>query len=247
MKLQSMIVPPLLLLTVVALRASDNASLPDANAVMTTMLQRDVQRRAALEGYRGMRRYILENSRMQKHAEVLAQVESDTDGTKHFTVVDEEGWKAANKHVFRKMIETEGEASRPEVAVRTCLCPENYAFHTVGSEAVDGRPAFVIEIAPRRREERLFAGRIWVDAEDYALIRAEGKPSKNPSFWIHSVHFVHTYQKAGPFWFPSTTESISEVRIFGATKVTINYFNYSPKSQQLRQTAGVQPQLSATR
>ena len=53
---------------------------------------------------------------------MLTQVESDADGTKHFEVVDEQGWKAAYKHVFRKMLESEAEASRPELRVKTCLC-----------------------------------------------------------------------------------------------------------------------------
>ncbi len=247
MKLQWLILSPLLVFAASALHAANDDPLPNANTVMVTVLERDAQRRATLEGYRGMRRYTLENDRMRKHAELLAQVESDVDGTKHFEVVDEEGWKAADKHVFRKMIASEAEASRPEINLRTCLCSENYEFQMVGSEPINGRQAFVVDINPRRQEERLFAGRIWIDAEDYALVRAEGKPAKNPSFWIRSVHFVHTYHKAGSFWFPSTTESVSEVRIFGPTKVTINYFGYSPKSQQSPQTACVQPQSTAAR
>ena len=247
MKMPAIVLSPLLVFTAIALQAADSDPLPDANTVIVTMLQRNAARRSALEGYRGMRRYTLENGRMRKHAEMLAQVESDPDGTKHFEVLDEEGWKAAYKHVFRKMIESEAEASRPEINVRTCLCSDNYEFHMVGSEPVAGRPAYVITVKPRRHEERLFAGRIWIDEADYALVRAEGSPAKTPSFWISSVHFVHTYHKAGLFWFPSATESVSEVRIFGTTKVTINYFNYSPKLQQPSETASELPQRAAVK
>ncbi len=247
MKIPAIILSPLLAFTAIAIQAADSDPLPDANAVIVTMLQRNAERRIALKGYRGMRRYTLENGRMRKHAEMLAQVESDIDGTKHFEVVDEEGWKAAYRHVFRKMIESEAEASRPEINVRTCLCSDNYEFHMVGSEPVAGRPAYVIDVKPRRDEERLFAGRIWIDAADHALVRAEGSPAKTPSFWISSVHFVHTYHKAGPFWFPSATESVSEVRIFGTTKVTINYFNYSPKLQQPSEAASELPQSMAVK
>jgi hypothetical protein len=42
------------------------------------------------------------------------------------------------------------------------------------------------------------------------------------------VQFTHTYQKSGPFWFPASTESVTEVRIFGSTSLTINYFDYTP-------------------
>jgi hypothetical protein len=106
--------------------------------------------------------------------------------------------------------------------------------------------AYAIDIVPKRREERLFAGRIWIDAEDYALVRAEGKPAKNPSFWTRSVHFVHKYQKRGPFWFPVSTESVTEVRIFGSTRVTIDYFDYKPNPLQGPETAGGAPRGPVT-
>ena len=51
------------------------------------------------------------------------------------------------------------------------------------------------------------------------------------------MHFVHTYQKSGPFWFPVSTESVTEVRIFGSTSLTINYFDYTPNSLQTPETA----------
>jgi hypothetical protein len=83
----------------------------------------------------------------------------------------------------------------------------------------------------------LFEGRVWIDAQDYAVARIEGEPAKSPSFWIRGVHFVHTYQKSGPIWFPLATESTTEVRIFGATTLTIEYFDYTPNLQPSPDTA----------
>jgi hypothetical protein len=42
------------------------------------------------------------------------------------------------------------------------------------------------------------------------------------------VHFVHAYEKSGPFWFPLTTESVTDARLFGTTDLTIQYFEYKP-------------------
>ena len=44
-------------------------------------------------GYTGKREYVLENHRMDKHAEMQVIVTCDADGTKHFEVVSEGGWK----------------------------------------------------------------------------------------------------------------------------------------------------------
>jgi hypothetical protein len=157
-------------------------------------------------------------------------VQGDPDGTKHFEVVSEEGWKAAHKHVLRKMLESETETSRPEMRANAKLNLENYDFEVVGTEHVADHTAFVLEITPKRKEKYLFRGRIWVDAEDYALVRAEGSPAKKPSFWTKSIHFVQIYQKNGPLWFPLSTQSITEAHLFGTTDVSIEYFAYAPKT-----------------
>ena len=184
-----------------------------------------------------MRRYVLENDRMNKHAEMLVRVKGDADETKHFEVVSEEGWEAAQKHVLQRMLAKESEASSPEMRLKARLSPENYEFHMAKTALLGDRIAYVIDVVPRRRDERLFEGQIWIDAQDYALAKVEGKPAKNPSFWTTSVHFVHTYQKSGPFWFPASTESVTDVRIFGATSLTIHYFDYTPNLPQTTETA----------
>jgi hypothetical protein len=226
-----------LLVNTVAFSAPAAVSLPSADSVVARMLAQNAQRQTQLDGYRGMREYVLENHRWHKRAEMLVRVEGDADETKHFEVVSEMGWKAAQKHVLRKILASEAEASSPEIHNETRLSPENYKFRMATTAFLGNRLAYVIEVVPKRRDERLFEGRIWIDVQDYALARVEGKPAKNPSFWIRSIHFVHTYHKSGPFWFPASTESVTEVRIFGATSLTIRYYNYVPNSQETPEVA----------
>jgi outer membrane lipoprotein-sorting protein len=209
--------------------ADHSASPPTAEEIVARMAAYDLQRQASIAGYAGMRRYVLENRNLQKHAEMLVRVEGDQDGTKHFDVVSEEGWKAANTHVLRKMLESESETSSPELRATAKVNSKNYDFVFIGTEQLADRLAFVLEITPKRKEKYLFRGRIWVDAEDYALVRAEGNPAKSPSFWTKSTHFVHVYQKSGPLWFPLSTESVTEAHIFGSTEVSIQYFDYAAK------------------
>lgn len=219
-----------LLTTSSAIAADNSGPLPTAEEIVTRMGSRDLQRQVSMEGYAGMRRYVLENQHLHKRAEMLVQVQGDPDGTKHFEVVSEEGWKAAHKHVLRKMLESESDTSGPDMRAKTKLNPENYEFEIIGTEAVADRTAYVLEIKPKRKDKYLFRGRIWVDTEDYALVRAEGNPAKNPSFWTKSTHFVQLYQKSGPLWFPLFTQSVTEAHIFGTTDVNIEYFDYAPKT-----------------
>lgn len=219
----------LCLLPVWTIAADNSATLPTAEEIVSRMAAHDLERQTSIGGYAGMRRYILENHKFNKRAEMLVQVQGDRDGTKHFEVVSEGGWGGARKHVFRKMLESETQTSRPEIRASSRLIPANYEFALVGTEPVAGRAAYVLEIRPKRNEKYLFQGRIWVDAEDYALARAEGIPAKKPSFWTKSIHFVQIYQKCGSVWFPLSTQSVTEAHLFGTTDVSIEYFDYAPK------------------
>jgi hypothetical protein len=209
---------------------AQEAPVLSADEVIAKLIDGNSQRDKWGGGYTGSRRYVLENERLNKRAEMLVSVKCDPDGTKHFEVVSEDGWKSANKRVVRQMLESEAEISQPQIRPTTTLTPKNYRFQMLGNNSVDARPIYVIQVVPKREDKYLFEGQIWVDAEDFAVVRVEGEPAKNPSFWTHSVHFVQQYHKCGTFWFPLSTESVTDARIFGKTEVTISYFDYQPNS-----------------
>src|SRR3984957_16429330 len=140
----------LFLLPASAAAADESPSLPTAEEIVARMGSRDLQRQVSIEGYAGMGGYVLDNQNFHKRAEMLVQVQGDRDGTKHFEVVSEEGWKAAHKHVLHKMLDSEAETSRPEMRASTKLIPENYDFALVGTELVAGRKTYVLEIRPKR-------------------------------------------------------------------------------------------------
>jgi hypothetical protein len=209
---------------------AQEAPILSADEVIAKLIDSNAQRDKLGAGYAGSRRYVLENERLNKRAEMLVSVKCDPDGRKHFEVVSEEGWKSANKRVVHKMLESETETSQPQIRPTTSLAPENYRFQVLGKDSLDARPVYVIQVVPKREDKYLFEGRIWVDAEEFAVVRIEGKPAKNPSFWTHSIHFVQQYHKSGRFWFPLSTESVTDARIVGKTEVTISYFDYQPNS-----------------
>jgi hypothetical protein len=224
-----LLISAFLLMSALPVAAQDSATPPTAEEIVGRMTAHNLVRQSSIEGYAGMRRYVLENQKFHKRAEMLVQVQGDKDGTKHFDVVSEDGWKGAHKHVLHKMLESETETSRPEKRAGATLNSENYDFSLIGTELAAGRTAYVLEVRPKRREKYLFEGRIWVDAEDYAVARAEGKPAKKPSFWTERIHFVQIYEKSGPVWFPLSTQSVTEAHLFGTTDVSIEYFDYAPR------------------
>ncbi len=130
------------------------------------------------------------------------------------------------------MIEAEAEASQTEEHEQNRILPKNYDFRLRGTEMTDGRLNYVLEILPRTSYRFLIRGRIWVDAEEYAMTRVEGSPARNPSLWIRDVQIVLRYSRTGPFWLPLQNESRANARILGLTELTIDYFDYVMNGQQ---------------
>jgi outer membrane lipoprotein-sorting protein len=204
--------------------AQSGDSLPSAENVVAKMMQFDAQRQSELTGYSATRRYVAVNK--NRRAEMTVHVECAKDGSKQFTVISEDGSGSIRKHVFQKLLSEETEASRRGTRTSTRLIPANYDFQIVGQESLGTGPTYVLKVSPKTPNKYLISGKIWVDANDYSVVRIEGQPARNPSFWVHSVHFVHTYQKVGQFWFASSTDTTSEIRIFGDSELTIENNNY---------------------
>jgi hypothetical protein len=207
-----------------------SAQAPSADDVVAKMIDRDRDRQAALEGYTARRHYLLENERYHKRAEMLVRMKCVKGGAKEFEIVSSAGWGGARKHVFPRLLSAETDASQPGSHERSRIIPANYSFEMLGAETVNQRQAYVIAVTPKTSNKYLMQGKIWVDAEEYAIVRIEGQPAKNPSFWIKSVHFVHTYTKQGPFWLPLSDNSVTDVRVFGSTELKIEYFGYVPSA-----------------
>ena len=99
----------------------------------------------------------------------------------------------------------------------------------------------MLEILPKTSYRFLVRGRIWVDAEEYAITRVEGSPAKNPSFWIRDVQIVLRYSRTGPFWLPLRNESRANARILGRSELTIDYYDYVVNGQYHSRTLSMRP------
>ncbi len=200
--------------------------------ILALMEHHDQIQREGLKRYRAIRQYHVEY-RGLGDLEAGMKVEIDFNATsgKSFRIVSESGSKILGEKVLKRAMDSEKEASENRDA--TALTPANYRFQLQGSESLDGRPAYILSVEPRRASKFLYRGKIWVDATDFAIAKIEAAPAKNPSFWISRTLIRYTSAKVGDFWLPQRSRSESKIRIGGTAVLTIDYGAYEINSDQV--------------
>jgi hypothetical protein len=162
----------------------------------------------------------------EHHGQIAVHAEYGEHGEKRLTIISQSGSKLICDRVLRKMVETEQEASERSNRVQMMLSPQNYHFELIGQESLDGMETWVLHVSPKVDNKLTYRGRIWVSQDDFAVVRVQGEPAKNPSWWINRASFDWRYGKHGKFWLPERSVGLSHVRIGGEAKLTIEYNSY---------------------
>jgi hypothetical protein len=205
----------------------ERASLPPEQ-IVRNLEERNAQRAAALDGFVGTRVYRMQYRGLpsDRDAEMVVNVTYHAPNVKQFSVVSETGSKFIVDHVFKKLLESEQEAANAENRRRTALSRENYNFSLVGYEESPEGGRYIFDLAPKTKNKFLYHGKVWVDAKDFAVVRIQGEPGKNPSFWIKKTEIEHKYVKVNEFWLPAENHTESIIRLEGRAILSIEYRDY---------------------
>jgi outer membrane lipoprotein-sorting protein len=207
--------------------SSQNAPLP-AEQVARKLQERNAQRAAALNQFSSTRVYRIQYRGFpsNRDAEMVVNVTYRAPNAKEFSVVSETGSKFIIDHVLKKLLEGEQEAANEENRQRTALSTENYDFTSAGYEATPDGAQYVLNLLPKTKNRFLYRGKIWVDAKDFAVVRIEGEPAKNPSLWVKKTEIEHKYVKVDDFWLPAENHTESVIRLGGRAILSIEYKDY---------------------
>ena len=194
--------------------------------ILERMQHHNQSQTAGLKHYHAVRHYEAE---YRGYATTIAakmevDVTYDASSGKTFRILSQSGSKLLCEKVLKRAVESEEEAAKDPAA--TALSPANYRFTIEGSETLEGRPAYILHVEPLTESKFLYRGRIWVDAADFALVKFEATPAKNPSFWISRTLIRYSNKKIGDFWLPQLSHSDTKVRIGGTAMLTIDYGTY---------------------
>lgn len=196
--------------------------------VVSNLEQRNAQRAAALEQFEGKRIYRMQYRGFpsDRDAEMVVKVSFRAPNSKEFTVVSQTGSKFVIDHIFRKLLEGEQEAAKGDNGHDTALTRQNYNFELTGYEPTQDGGQYVLNLLPRTKNKFLYRGKIWIDAKDFAVVRIEGEPGKNPSMWIRKTDIAHRYVKVNDFWLPAENHTESFIRLGGKATLSIEYQDY---------------------
>jgi hypothetical protein len=186
-----------------------------------------------LKQYKALRHYQVEYQGFPANAAAKMDVEFEyaASSGKSFRIVSESGSKFLCDKVLKRAVDSEKEASQDKGS--TALTEANYRFHLAGTESVNGRPAYMLDVDPVKASKFLYRGRIWVDGADFAVVKMETEPAKSPSFWISRTLIHYTNSRMDSFWLPQRMRSETKVRIGGTAVMTIDYGTYQigPKAE----------------
>jgi hypothetical protein len=195
-------------------------------------------RNQELKNYHSVRHYTVEYKGLTTiDAGMDVEVRYDSASGKTFRIVSQSGSKFLCDKVLKRAVDSEKEAAGDKSS--TALTPANYKFELVGEERLGGRPAYVLHVEPLTESKFLYRGKIWVDGADFAVVKIEAEPAKNPSFWISRTQINFTSTKTGDFWLPEQNRSETKVRIGGTAVLTIRYGPYEVEPLMAGTTAGL--------
>ena len=198
--------------------------------IFNQLLRHNAFRDAALERYSVVRTYEVRSATGKLYAREIVKMDYQAPSQKTFFTFSEEGSGLVRSLVLKRLIESEKETAAGKEHHDSSISPANYSFEMLGEEDLGEHRCFVVRAIPKREDKYLFEGTIWIDVQDYAIVKIAGHPAKRLSFWIEQADFVREYQKIGAFWFPAEDTTVVRVRLKGTKTLTIRHEQYDVNS-----------------
>jgi len=197
----------------------------DETKVFTELLAHNELRNAALLGYREERTYEVTDMSGRVRAQESGQMEYHVPDKKVFALTSESGSGLVRHLALNPLIASEIDAASGKQHHDSAITPANYTLELLGEQQVGPYRCFLVRATPKRPDKYLFEGNVWIDTQDYAIVRITGRPAQKLSFWIEQVTFVREYQKIDGFWLPQKDETFVQVKMYGEKILTIDHQN----------------------
>jgi hypothetical protein len=199
-----------------------------ADAIVQKLMIANAERAQALRGYRGKRIYRVDYKGLfgTHDAEMVVEAIYTAPDRKEFKILSERGSRLLINRVLLKLLSSESEAQEEQNRRALEITPENYDFSLDEFEHTSKGDFYILNLTPKGKSRYLYRGKIWVDAHDFAVVRMDGEPQKNPSIWVTHTEIEYHWANKDGFWLPIHNQSVTQVRMGGKGMLTIDYTDY---------------------
>lgn len=216
-----------LLLLIQTGAAADQASMPAQRPDLADIVQRVTQ--AQLENHTRAKAYSLtreyklfDEGATTPKGEVVATVNFLPPNAKSYDIDHSTG--GVGERVVRHILDHEVDVARD--SRDAMIDAQNYDFDLVGEETIGAHPCYKLSITPKHQRKDLLNATLWVDKDSYRILRIEGEPAKNPSFWVKDVHLTLNFNEVAGMWMQTETHAVARLRFGGEYKLTSHDLNY---------------------
>jgi hypothetical protein len=213
--------------------ATATAGSPDLQTIVSRMMRAQEQNRVSSRAITVRRDYQLLDKGNEQKARVIANVTYLPPDHRQYEVESSHG--GMGEKVLRDVLDHETEKKNARDTARQEFSPDNYSFSLAGSEEIDGRKCFVLQMDPRHDDKDLLRGRVWIDAGNFNIRRIEGNPSKSPSWWIRDLHILMSFSEVDGMWLRTFTHAVANVRFKGRFEMVARDLEYRQVEQNVVQ------------
>src|SRR5689334_12117418 len=169
--------------------------LPTAEDIVDRMMTRNAWQDQMLLEFSALRKFYAANLRFKTDSTMYVQTVFRRPDHLQSIVKSHQGSAFIRSRVFDKILEAENETRAKKDKQQVDVTPANYEFALVGAEDCEGRSCYRMRISPKRRDKYSLDGEVWIDAEDYSIVRMHGVPAKRPSIWTLKTEIDRRYRK----------------------------------------------------
>jgi outer membrane lipoprotein-sorting protein len=183
----------------------------------------------SVAGYTVTEHYAVYRGEDETHtvADMIVKTTYKRETGKSYAVVSESGSEMIRKFGLDSVLASEKDINLPDKVAQSWITSANYNMTPKpGKQQIDGRDCIAVAIDPKRKAPNLISGTIWVDANDFTIVRLEGDSSKAPSIFAGVTHVMRQYANINGFAMATHARAESTTFLYGKTIVKIDYTGY---------------------
>jgi len=197
-------------------QAESQANAPDLNVIVQAMEAAEQQNPAKSNGYTMTRSYkLFHGDEIEPVSQTTAEITFAPPDKKSYHIEQSSGI-SRGKNLVRDILDLE----TAPIQSSSDISRQNYKFVLIRQEQLAGVLVYLLRMIPKRKENDLLNGFVWVDTKTFPIQRIEGTPAKKPSWYLKDLKITLQYSDMDGLWLPTYMTSTAVIRLAGSYVLT---------------------------